>query len=83
MARKSVVPNIAYDDEKRRYYVTLHCGMDNRGHRLKKTRCFPTLEQALVVRDNFSQSRSIRQNILPSSQENFSGNIPKTLEIIS
>ena len=66
MARKSVVPNIAYDDEKHRYYVTLHCGMDNRGHRLKKTRCFPTLEQALVVRDNFSQSRSIRQNILPS-----------------
>ena len=66
MARKSVVPNIAYDDEKRRYYVTLHCGTDSHGHRLKKTRCFPTLEQALLVRDNFSQSRLIRQNILPS-----------------
>ena len=46
MARKSVASNIAYDDVKRLYYVTLHYGVDARGNRLKKTRCFPTLEQA-------------------------------------
>ena len=37
MARKSVASNIAYDDVKRLYYVTLHYGVDARGNRLKKT----------------------------------------------
>ena len=66
MARKSVASNIAYDDVKRLYYVTLHYGVDARGNRLKKTRCFPTLEQASLVRDNFLRARSIKENVLPS-----------------
>ena len=66
MARKSVASNIAYDDVKRLYYVTLHYGVDARGNRLKKTRCFPTLEQAILVRDNFLRARSIKENVLPS-----------------
>ena len=41
MARKTVEANIAYDDIKQRYYVTLHYGMDTMGNRMKRTRCFP------------------------------------------
>ncbi len=66
MARKTVEANIAYDDIKQRYYVTLHYGMDAMGNRMKRTRCFPTLEQARLVRDNFSRARSIQGNIMPT-----------------
>ena len=66
MSRKTVVPNIAFDDQKNLYYVTLHYGTDRNGNRIKKTRCFPTLEQAILVRDNFRTTRNIRENILPS-----------------
>ena len=66
MSRKSVAPNIAFDDQKNRYYVTLHYGVDRRGNRVKKTRCFPTLDQAILVRDNFLTAREIRGSILPS-----------------
>ena len=60
MARKSVASNIAYDDAKRLYYVTLHYGIDAHGNRLKKTKCFPTLEQATLFRDNFLRAKSIK-----------------------
>ena len=66
MSRRTVAPNIAFDDQKNRYYVTLHYGMDRQGNRVKKTRCFPTLEQAILVRDNFLTARNIRGSILPS-----------------
>ena len=66
MARKSVASNIAYDDAKRLYYVTLHYGIDAHGNRLKKTKCFPTLEQATLFRDNFLRAKSIKENVLPS-----------------
>lgn len=66
MSRKTVVPNIAFDNQKNLYYVTLHYGTDRDGNRIKKTRCFPTLEQAILVRDNFKATRNIRENILPS-----------------
>ena len=66
MARKTVDQNISYDSEKKRYYVTLHCGSDERGNRLRKTRCFPTLEQARLVRDNFQRNRTLRTQILPA-----------------
>ena len=46
MARKTVEPNIAYDDVKRRYYVTQHLGTDAGGRRLKRCRCFSTLKEA-------------------------------------
>ena len=66
MARKSVTPNIAYDDVKRLYYVTFHYGMDAKGRRVRKTKCFPTLEQATLARDNFLRARTIKENVLPS-----------------
>ena len=66
MARKTVEANIAYDDQKQRYYVTLHYGTDAVGNRMKRTRCFPTLEQARLVRDKFVRARSIRENIMPT-----------------
>ena len=66
MSRKTVAPNIAFDDQKNRYYVTLHYGVDRKGNRIKKTRCFPTLDQAILVRDNFLTAKTIRGSILPS-----------------
>ena len=36
MSRKTVAPNIAFDDQKNRYYLTLHYGMDRKGNRVKK-----------------------------------------------
>ena len=65
MARRSVAPNIAYDEEKNRYYVTLYCGADAGGGRVKHTRCVQTLEQAALVRDNFYFSRAISRRTLP------------------
>ena len=66
MARKTVDRNISYDSEKQRYYLTLHCGSDERGNRVRKTRCFPTLEQARLVRDNFQRNQTLRERILPA-----------------
>ena len=76
MSRKTVAPNIAFDDRKNRYYLTLHYGMDRKGNRVKKTRCFPTLEQAILVRDNFLTARDIRGSILPSGVTVLYNNIP-------
>ena len=66
MARKTVDRNISYDSEKQRYYLTLHCGSDERGNRVRKTRCFPTLEQARLVRDSFQRNQTLRERILPA-----------------
>lgn len=66
MARKTVAPNISYDDVKKRYYVTISCGFDHAGNRMRQTRCFPTLEQALIMRDSFLREKSIRGQILPA-----------------
>ena len=66
MARKTVAPNISYDDVKKRYYVTISCGVDRAGNRVRQTKCFPTLEQAQIMRDTFLREKSIRGQILPA-----------------
>ena len=46
MARKVVEKNIAYDDQKKKYYVNLDYGKDENGIRNKKTEIFLTLSEA-------------------------------------
>ena len=46
MARKVVEKNIAYDDQKKKYYVNLDYGKDENGIRNKKTETFLTLSEA-------------------------------------
>ncbi len=38
MSRKRIENNIAYDEGKRKYYVTFHYGIDGNGKRVKKTK---------------------------------------------
>ena len=66
MARKSVAANIAFDDVKNRYYVTLRCGRDQRGVPVRRTRCLPTMEQALAVRDGLLSARAAGETPPPS-----------------
>ena len=42
MSRKRIENNIAYDEGKRKYYVTFHYGIDGNGKRVKKTKTYDT-----------------------------------------
>ena len=46
MARKAVERNIAYDDQRKLYYVCMELGRDERGKRVKQYRTYPTLTAA-------------------------------------
>jgi len=57
MSRKTVSTNIAYDTRRKRYYVTLHQGVDEDGRRRRATRCFATYDQAARALEDFRRSR--------------------------
>ena len=42
MSRKRIENNIAYDEGKRKYYVTFHYGIAGNGKRVKKTKTYDT-----------------------------------------
>ena len=46
MARKTVERNIAFDDVRQMYYVSMDLGRDESGKRIKQYRTFPTLTAA-------------------------------------
>ena len=46
MPRKRVERNISYDEERKRYYVTLQYGVDSSGKQIKQQRSFRTLKEA-------------------------------------
>ncbi len=50
MARKIIEPNISYDEERRRYYLTVDLGKDDAGHRRRQCRTFSTLAAARAAR---------------------------------
>ena len=50
MARKIIEPNISYDEERRRYYLTVDLGRDDAGHRRRQCRTFSTLTAARAAR---------------------------------
>ena len=65
MARKTVSPNIAFDTQRKKYYVTLHHGMTENGQRVRSIRSFATYEQARLVLDEFMRTKPLRGNVLP------------------
>ena len=46
MARKAIAKNIAYDEQRKTYYVTMDYGKDEKGKRLKKVETFKELKEA-------------------------------------
>ena len=58
--RKTIRQNLAYDDEKHLYYVTMHYGMTPDGRRLRCVRTFRRLEDAERALAEFLQLRAAR-----------------------
>ena len=50
MARKTIEPNISYDQERRLYYLTVDLGRDEQGRRKRISRTFSTLTAARAAR---------------------------------
>ena len=62
MSRKSIMPNIAYDSQRRSFYVTMRSA-PKKGEPAKRiVRCFPTLEQAIQVLDGYNAGRILSQS---------------------
>lgn len=51
MSRKTIQPNIAYDTERRSYYVTIRHPATANAPARRTVRCYPTLEQAIQALD--------------------------------
>jgi len=62
MSRKNVLPNIAYDDLRRCYYVTMRLRPKGGGEPRRTARCYPTLEQAIQARDLCAANQVLSQN---------------------
>lgn len=67
MARKCVEQNIAYDDLRGRYYVTMDYGRDEDGRRQRRTVTFPNLAAARRALRNF-ESQRLSQSVVPPSR---------------
>lgn len=51
MSRKTILPNIAYDTQRRSYYVTIRRPAPPGGTPRRTVRCYPTLELAIQALD--------------------------------
>jgi len=63
MARKAIEKNIAYDDIKKLYYVTMDYGKDSTGKRIKTTKTFEKKKDAQTALKNFDADK-IKQNLV-------------------
>ena len=54
MSRKNILPNIAYDDQRRCYYVTMRLQPKGGGGPRRTARCYPTLELAIQALDRYN-----------------------------
>ena len=61
MSRKTIVPNIAYDTQRRTYYVTMRTRPRGGGPSRRTVRCYPTLKQAMQALDSFYAGRLLSQ----------------------
>ena len=62
MSRKTIMPNIAYDTQRRSFYVTLR-SKQKRGEPAKRVvRCYPTLELAIQALDGHNAERVLSQS---------------------
>ena len=58
--RKTIKQNLAYDDKKRLYYVTMHYGMTPDGKRLRSVQTFRRMEDAEQALAEFLRLRAAR-----------------------
>lgn len=66
MARKKVERNIAYDDVRNKYYVTLDFGYDPETKKqVKKTQTFDKLTQARMALRKHEAARDVGQTVIP------------------
>lgn len=72
MARKAVERNIAYDDQRKLYYVSMELGRDENGKRIKQYRTFPTLAAARNgLRDfhaGLERERKLERKLAPAQE---------------
>ena len=72
MARKAVERNIAYDDQRKLYYVSMELGRDENGKRIKQYRTFPTLAAARNgLRDfhaGLERERELARKLAPAQE---------------
>lgn len=72
MARKAVERNIAYDDQRKLYYVSMELGRDENGKRIKQYRPFPTLAAARNgLRDfhaGLERERELERKLAPAQE---------------
>ena len=66
MARKTVEKNISYDDDRQKYYVTMHYGRDEDGRRLRRTETFFTLPAARQALRTFEREQARQSVVAPS-----------------
>lgn len=68
MARTRVDKNIAYDDVKKLYYVTMDYGKDANGTRVKKTKTAKTKQEARKLLKEFEADKTKGLLVIPSTQ---------------
>ena len=62
MSRKTILPNISYDTQRRSYYVAMYV-KDKKGEKPRRTtRCFPTLELAIQALDRYNAGKVLSQS---------------------
>lgn len=68
MARKAVERNIAYDDQRKLYYVSMELGRDENGKRIKQYRTFPTLAAARNGLRDFHAGLERERKLAPAQE---------------
>ncbi len=67
MARKTIEPNISYDDQRCRYYVCMDYGLGEDGRRIKHYQTYPNLTQARRGLREFQAERETFPAVAPRS----------------
>ena len=68
MARKTVEKNIAYDDVRKKFYVTRDYGKDEKGNRVKKTATANSKSEAKKILGEFNADKIKGTLVLPKSE---------------
>ena len=65
MSRKTILPNIAYDSQRRTFYVTFRVRPKRNGPVKRTVRCYPTLELAIQALDRHNAGELLSRNAGP------------------
>lgn len=65
MPRKTIMTNIAYDTQRRSYYVTMYSGQSKTGKIRRTVRCYPDLEQAIQALEDFKAGKCLEKGKVP------------------